>query len=290
MINDTIELLEGAWDVHMHAGPDVVPRIQMADEVLADAAAAGMAAIGLKDHCGSTAALAAVLQSQFPEGPRVFGSVTLNPPVGGLNPHAVEAAVREGARTVWFPTYSSKRHLEIAGPGPFPMPASFSGITIWRDEEKLRLKDEVHEILDVIAAHDVILATGHLHPLESIALFDEAASRGIKRMVLTHATLGVTAMPMDLQQKAVKLGVLIEHCMLAMTSGEPECTADRMVHEIRAVGIENIILTSDLGQIPNGPVVAGFAFGLMKLASAGLDYRSIRRMIRDNPAGLFSGF
>jgi hypothetical protein len=278
-------LIESAWDVHLHAGPDVVPRVQRADEVLRDAKEAGMAAIGLKDHCGSTAALAAVLQASDPDGPRVLGSITLNPPVGGLNPHAVEAALREGARTVWFPTYSTKRHLDVSGSGPFPMAGDEPGLTIL--DETGEIKPQVWAILELIAEHGAVLATGHLDPMESLVLFRVARERRIQRMVLTHATLDVTDMSPAMQKECVRMGAVIEHCMLAMTPGCFSCEPERMVAEIREVGAEHVILSSDLGQVANGPVVQGFRAGLSRLQKAGLTIAEIRQAVAVNPRNLF---
>lgn len=278
------DLLEGAWDLHLHAGPDVIPRIQNADEVLADAAAAGMAGIGLKDHCGSTAALAKVLEK--PGGPRVIGSLTLNPPAGGLNPYAVETAFRQGARILWFPTYSTQRHLDILGPSPFPMPEG-QGLTLL--DPAGALLPEVLEILKLVAEHDGILSTGHLHPEESVALFRKAKNLGVKRMVLTHATLNVTAMDLDLQREVVSLGAWVEHCMLSLTERCRSLAEEEMVGQILELGPEHCFLTSDLGSVDNGPVVAGFADWLERLAQAGCPEEALRQMITANPEKLLFG-
>lgn len=276
------ELLRGAWDLHMHAAPDVVPRIQRADEVLADAEAAGMGAIGLKDHCGSTAALATVLDAvSGSSGPRVFGSITLNPPMGGLNPYAVEAALREGARTVWFPTYSSRHHLDLLGRGPFPLATHEKGFTLYTEDS--HFQSGIREILTLVAEHDAVLSTGHLAPEESLILFRAAKEAGVKRMVLTHASLGVTDAGLALQREARSLGAWIEHCLLALTPGERSCTEAEMAAQIQAIGAEHVFLTSDLGQMPNGPVVAGFGNGLARLVAAGLSRREAKMISSVNP-------
>ena len=91
-------ILRGAWDVHVHIGPDIVERAQTFFEYGRDAAEAGMAGVVLKDHCGSTFGAASVLNQVFPMGPRFFGSLTLNRPVGGINPVGVEEGL--GMRTM----------------------------------------------------------------------------------------------------------------------------------------------------------------------------------------------
>lgn len=276
------ELLQGAWDMHLHAGPDVVPRVQRADEVLADAAAAGMAAIGLKDHCGSTAALAAVLDARSgPGGPRIFGSVTLNPPVGGVNPAAVEAALRAGARVIWFPTYAAQRHLERLGRAPFPQPVRPTGWTV-RDSAG-ELRPGVVEVCALAAQHDAVVATGHLAPEEALDLLSVARGCGVRRRILTHASLGVTSAGLAVQRAAVEGGAWVEHCVLALTPGERACTEAEMAGQIVELGPENVVLTSDLGQPANGPVVAGYGAGLARLVAAGLPIAAARLVSSANP-------
>jgi hypothetical protein len=291
------ELLPGAGDLHLHAGPEVVARAQRADEVWADARAAGMAGIGLKDHCGSTAPLAALLDGQAgAAGPRVIGSVTLNPPVGGFNPAAVEAALRGGARIVWMPTYGARRHLEICGRAPFPAgpvgaDGALVGLTVWAGDEATsgRLRGEVQEILALIARHEAVLASGHLAPEESLALFAAGRAAGVRRMVLTHPALAVTAASLEAQRAAVALGAWLEHNVLALTPGEAACTAAELAGQIRAVGTERALLCSDLGKPADGPIVAGFARGLTWLHEAGLGEVELRRLVAENPARLLAG-
>src|SRR5437764_7788741 len=99
-------LLQGAYDTHIHVGPDVVER-KIDDVSLARRfQELGMAGFILKSHYTSTAERAAVVRKAVP-GIDALGAIALNRAVGGLNPLAVEIAAREGARTVWMPTVDS---------------------------------------------------------------------------------------------------------------------------------------------------------------------------------------
>ncbi|MGB6222124.1 hypothetical protein [Haloferula sp.] len=111
--------------------------------------------------------------------------------------------------------------------------------------------------------------------------------RKIERLVLTHATLDVTAMPVEMQREATGLGAVIEHCMLAMTPGCFSCAPERMVAEIQEIGAGHVILSSDLGQMDNGPVVEGFDAGLSRLVDAGLSMAEARQAVSENPRRLF---
>ena len=106
------DLLRGAIDVHIHAGPDIVPRLLDDFELAELARAAGMTAIVLKSHHMLTADRAHIAQKAFPEV-KVFGGLALNfPACGGLNAEAVKVAIRMRAKIVWLPTLSAANHIE----------------------------------------------------------------------------------------------------------------------------------------------------------------------------------
>ncbi len=286
-------LLRGAYDIHIHCSPDVIPRAQDLVDLAADAHEAGMAGIVLKDHTTCTAGRAYVLNKLYPDGPRFFGALALNPPVGGLNPSAVEAALRERARIIYMPTYGARYFLaNHRGTGvlaSFPMPqGDYPGLTIWDDHRGVW--PEVLAILDLIARHDAVLATGHLAPAESVALLRLAQRRGVKRMLVTHATETITPFTIEQQMEAVARGALIEHCLQASAPGSAHSVAMQTIaHQIRQVGLEHCIVSSDFGQVANGPVVAGFALYLNKLAECGFTVDELRTLICRNPARLLAG-
>ena len=76
--------LTGLIDMHIHSAPDVRPRLLDDLEVAQQAAAAGMRAVVLKSHVTCTADRAAIAKKVTPDV-HVFGSVTLNDAIGGLN-------------------------------------------------------------------------------------------------------------------------------------------------------------------------------------------------------------
>src|SRR6516225_7563498 len=104
--------LEGAYDLQVHVAPDVIARriddIDCAREFLAH----GMKGFVLKSHYIQTGERAQVV-SKAVAGSRVFGAITLNHSVGGLNPVVVELAGRTGCKIVWMPTVDAQN--ETAG-------------------------------------------------------------------------------------------------------------------------------------------------------------------------------
>lgn len=99
-------LLKNAYDLHIHCGPDIIPRSVTALEMAKRAAERGMRGFAIKSHYAPTCLLAASVRACYPECNAV-GTVTLNASVGGLNPLAVETAARMGGRMVWCPTFDS---------------------------------------------------------------------------------------------------------------------------------------------------------------------------------------
>lgn len=282
-------LIQGAYDLHVHCPPDVVPRAQDGLALARDARQAGLAGMLLKDHTAPTVGRVQAL-NQVSDGPRFISALALNPPVGGLNPFAVEAALREGGDVVYMPTYSARYQISVLGPHAFapayPRPGSdWPGITVLDDAGVL--KPEVLDILDRVAEYDAILATGHLSPGEVLAVLDEASRRGVRRKMVTHASSKTPGMSAILQRHAVEYGAWIEHCLMGLIQGG-DPLAEEMCDQIRMVGPEYVILSSDLGQAANGPVVAGFARLLDRLRRVGLGDDEVRMMIIDNPEKLLA--
>src|SRR5437660_2846312 len=163
--------------MHCHHGPDP-HRVRSVDaaEALAAAEALGMPARALKSHAYPTGPIAILMQKTV-QRLRVFGGICCDFEVGGLNPAAVEVALRTGARVVWMPTFSSvidRRKLRLPGPG----------IPVVEGREKV--VDAAHEILALAKEHDAVVATGHIDLAEQFALVDAARARGVE-VVMRHA-------------------------------------------------------------------------------------------------------
>ncbi len=287
------DLLRGVYDLHIHVSPDVVGRSKDLVELAKEAAEVGMAGLVIKDHTTSTVGRCFVMNRILGGSPRFFSSLALNPPSGGLNPTAVEAALRAGTDIVYFPTYGARNHIIKWGTGkpptPFPLPeGEFRGITIL--DEGGHVKGECRSILRMIREFDAVLATGHISPDESLELLREGAQLGIKRMIVTHASQSVVAMDISDQKEAASLGAFIEHSFFALTESCPNPISMELFSEqIREVGVEHVILSSDLGQRSNPPPVEGFGDFLCRLRDYGFSIEEIRMMTVDNPRKLLRG-
>jgi hypothetical protein len=274
------ELLRGAYDTHMHISPDVVERIVDDITLARRFQELGMAGFVLKSHYGSTAERASVVRAAVP-GVNVLGAISLNGAVGGINPLAVEIAAREGARTVWLPTVDSvneshereapagakvpvwvKLQLELREQGieipPVPVVNESNGTVL----------PEVREVLDMIARHRMVLATGHLSRDEIFAVVEAALESGVETIVVTHPEFPSQDLSVEDQIALAAQGALLERCFTTPHTGK--VTWERWIENIRLTGPENSVLSTDLGQVFNPPVEDGMALMVDRLLEAGV--------------------
>src|SRR5215510_7130773 len=197
--------LIGAIDLHAHFGPDSYDRQWDAFEVVKLAKERGMRGVVLKNHWSESAGLAWLIRKYGTQGIDVFGSVTLDTPVGGVNPMAVRyMSDVEGTwgRIVWMPTHDSEHEVTYNKETRAKAVVSRNG----------KLIPEVFDVLDLIKERNLTLATGHVEPWEALKIIAEAKQRGITKSIVTHPLLGAqfTDMSLPQMQEAVKLGGAIE--------------------------------------------------------------------------------
>ena len=271
------DFLQGAADLHVHSSPDVDPRRYDDLDLAREAARAGMSAVLIKSHQNSTVERAMLVSRVVPEI-RVFGGLVLNETVGGLNPAAVELALRLGARQVWMPTRSARNHRRHYAQGD-------DGIAIFGPDG--RVAAAVDRILELIAPSDCILGTGHLSPEESVALIERARARGVRRILVTHPEWEATFFPAALQRElAAAPGLWFERCYVSTTHRCGFTPMRTITDAIAEVGISSTVLSTDLGQPDTPPPVDGMCLYADALRAAGFSADDVRRMSVDNPCGL----
>jgi hypothetical protein len=291
-MREDLEILKGALDLHVHAGPDPFPRLLDAVEAAEAAKAAGLRGIVLKHHHIPTVDRAYFAGRAVP-GVEVYGGVTLNYAVGGLNPFAVDAALKMGARVIWMPTVDARNHMKYFGElgryGPrltYGRPRFYEeaeGISIIEGGE---LSPRLISILDSIAEADAALATSHLSAEESKMLVEEALRRGVKRIVVTHVDFSTANLSIEDQVWMAERGALLELCYSCISPAWHCSTIDRSVEAIRRVGAENYVLSSDLGQVHNPPPPEGLRIYIRLLLEHGVRAEDIRVMVKENPERL----
>ena len=275
--------LEGVVDLHVHSAPDSGPRSIGSLQLARIARDAGMRALLLKNHYAPTAGLAFLVERAVP-GIRVFGGIALNASTG-INAIAVDHMARTTGghgKVVWMPTFDSEHYHHVLSPNPNRVPVSAGG----------KLLPGVLAVLDLIADHGLVLATGHSSPAESLLLIQAAKQRGISRIIVTHPLPPPVSMSIEEQQRAAGLGALLEYPVGTALASNPQWdgTADAKlrayVEAIRAVGPEHVVISSDLGQSMNPVHTDGMAVFLAKLLQAGFTKDEVDRMSKVNPAWL----
>jgi hypothetical protein len=214
-------------DLHVHAAPSLLPRHGNDAETAAAEQAVGFETVVLKSHEGSTVERAAAL------GEGVYGGIVLNSPAGGANPDAVEVAARLGGRVVWMPTVSAPNHKRGASSPELSVHRGFELRAVPIVDDAGRLLPAWHEVLDVVAAHDLLLASGHLAAAETVRLFTEARRRGVQRLMVNHPLMAFlhwndeAATALQALDVHLELGILpdllgdAEHASLNLTHAYP---------------------------------------------------------------------
>jgi len=214
-------------DLHVHAAPSLLPRHGNDAQTAAAERAVGFDTVVLKAHEGSTVERAAAL------GAGVFGGIVLNSPVGGANPDAVEVAARLGGRVVWMPTVSAPNHKLGAASPELSVHRGFELRAVPVVDEAGHLLPAWHDVLDVVAEHDLLLASGHLAAAETVELFTEAKRRGVQRLMVNHPLMAFlhwsdeAAAALQALDVHLELGILpdllgdADHASLNLTAGYP---------------------------------------------------------------------
>jgi hypothetical protein len=286
------ELVRGGADVHVHIAPDVVER-RIDDVALARRfEELGLSGFVLKSHYTSTAERAAVVRGVVP-GIAALGAIVLNRAIGGMNPLAVEIAAREGARVVWMPTtdsHAERDHLAHQPPGAnlpvwAKVQAEFAERGIETEavptlDEGGELLAETRLVLEVIAEHQLVLATGHLGRDEVFAIVAAAVEAGVEDVVVTHPDFPAQNFSVDEQLELAGMGAWIERCFTTPHTGK--CSWEQWLDGTRAVGAQRTLLSSDLGQIKNPPVEDGLALMADRLLEAGFSEDEVRTMAVTN--------
>jgi hypothetical protein len=288
-------LLEGAIDTHIHSAPDVLPRKFNDLELAQRFKARRMAGFVLKSHYICTADRATLVNAIVPEI-QAFGAIALNNSVGGLNPLALDIAGRLGTKVVFLPSVDNANELEnVSGQRdesklPYwmsiaremrAMGIAGSWLSVTEDGA---VTPATRQCLEIVAKHDMVLATSHIRPSEVTPIVQAAKEAGVKRIVITHPEFPTTLLSIAHQQELAKLGVFFERCFTTPNTGKVEW--ETVFANIRQVGPETTILATDLGQ-SNAPYPdEGLGMFAAKLLDNGFTEAEVQIMVRDNASQL----
>jgi hypothetical protein len=280
--------LQGVIDFHVHSGPDSFTRSVTDLEIARIAKSRGMAGLVFKNHFTMTADRAHLAERAVP-GLRCFGGIALNRAVGGLNAEAIERMTTftgENGKVVWLPTFDAENHVRY-------FKEDRPSVAVVRDGAPVA---ELAAIFKLVAAHDLVLCTGHSSAAECLVLLRAAKAAGVKQMLVTHAMADPIGMTVEQMKAAAALGAKIECVWLTNLNGPnahlasqrhwKKITTAEYAAAMKEVGPEHFVISSDLGQYLNPIHTDGMTAFILGLREAGLSEKEISRMCRENPAEL----
>jgi hypothetical protein len=264
-------------------------------------AQSGLRSLVLKSHFTMTSDWAHMAHRLT--GVRLWGSVTLNHHLGGINPLAVRAALgpRDDRgpflKVVWLPTVHAAAHLAArrAHGDEHDVPAEWAGGTLPDAAERIddlrpiSLRDPsvdpaLDAVLELIARHDLVLATGHVGRDEVFLVLERARRAGVGRIVVTHPAHDPPGLSLADMQAVAAAGAYVELSYILLDMGS--VSGEETARTFRAVGADRIVLTTDVGQVDRVTPAEALARFAAILAGEGVEADQIALAMRTNPGKL----
>ena len=279
-------LLRGVCDIHLHCRPD--SRDRSVDEYgfMKDAVKAGYRAVMFKSNDFSCHDRAYIIRQALPEA-ECFGSFCMNRVHGDkVNAFAAQKAIETSGglcRCIWMPTLDAAYHYQCEG-------RKEKGIPVLDGDG--HVLPEVIRVMEICAEADIIFATGHSSPEESIALVRKAGEIGLRKIVVTHANSIYWKMTADQIRQCIDLGAYIEYCYLPCLWGEGTKMQQyprQSIGEFKAFTVidpSRSFISTDLGQAVMPHPIDGMRDCILKLQETGVPQGDIDLMVRRNPAWL----
>ena len=288
-MRDISDLLSGAVDCYVHAGPDPIPRHGNDIELAGTCAGAGYAAAVHRHHFADTTGRAALARTV--SGFNLLGAIVLNDTFGGANPTAVEVALRAGAAWVGLPTLSAAAFRASLRTKPVPAQGA---LRIGPGQSRLlddfgRLRPQVSATIELVAEHGAVLGLGYGDAEELHAVLSLTGPRAVPA-VLTYPH--ISGLSFTQVGAMVEAGCYLELCAYRLHPSGPAGGGDAPLREalalLKVAGPDRTILSSDGGiaDAPDPPTL--LAFGLRQLADSGVPHPVLRRLINDNPRRLLT--
>jgi hypothetical protein len=131
---------------------------------------------------------------------------------------------------------------------------------------------------------------------DSLTLLHEARSMGAQKLMVTHGLADPARFTLEQLQEAIAHGALTEHNYLATLAGPSALSPGQRtftnvpvsdcVAAIRALGAQNSVLSSDLGQAEDPIHPMGLKTFITQLMAAGVTGEEIDLMVKRDPARL----
>ena len=315
----SLNLMKGAIDLHVHAGPHLVssPRSVNPVQAAIEARDAGMRAIAYMCVFNWSVGTSWIVNETVP-GFTTYGGIILNTVMGGMNPRAVKTAVYygDGARFVSFGAHSTKYQAGVEGryvDGEWKRLGDI--YPEFKTEEYDRCVEipaygkptkAFSDIMQIIADNpQIYLVSGHISNQEAIDLCKYAKDYGIKKVLLSNAvTEHLSEQEID---QVLGLGAKLEKCLAEHThtgtipkthyyvepeyraydegqSGAPKGGVYGAAEQMKKFGVEHFICGTDFGVYTLPHPVEGFREWIACLMDSGWTDEEIRMVTTVNAA------
>jgi hypothetical protein len=312
------ELLKGAIDIHVHAGPHISSSPRRVDpfQAAVQARDAGMQAIVFMDVFEMSNGTAWLVNRAVPDF-RTYGGIILNTVYGGMNPRAVKTAIQygDGAKYISFGAHSTFFQASREGrlvDGMFvPLSKLYPKFRAEELDRCIRIPlegapgPELDEILRLIADNPhIYMITGHVSPEEAVRLMDLAGEYGIEKVVVSSAVTKI-ASPEQLRHMAER-GAFIEYTLAAYThttsipkthyyvepeyasidegmSGGPGGGVREATQQIQELGADHCVIATDFGVYTLPEPVEGLREFIACLLDLGIPQGDIWKLVKTNP-------
>jgi hypothetical protein len=284
---DIDALVRGSIDIHAHGGSEPFERLMLEDDLGIEATQAGMRALVIKTWYTPSASRTALAQrnvNRYAEAhglvpTLLFGGVTLNLSVGGLNPEAVKKCLKfPGMKYVWLPMVDSYHHRRVVYD-------DWSGAGVHLLDDRGRALPALGEICKICADHDLVLASGHYPYRENAVVVAEARKAGVRRIEIihpahVHSKHTIRQMKTLAREGAMLMLSGLGHLVFPLHESGP-VYAVRMIKE---VGADHLVYGSDFGQLQNFSHVLAARWFIKVLLAYGATREEITKIFKVNTA------
>lgn len=303
------EWFQGLIDLHCYARPCVFERGFSIPQLAKQYCDVGYRAMLVKSHfdCNCDAV---EIAREMVTGIEIYGGVVLNWSVGGLNPHAVDAAILLGAKEVWMGNmhagtlstepFRTNYGYELSAPDSPWVTRTTKSWMIAPPINVIDLKTGellpvVYDVLGLIAEADIILGSCHISKRECFALVPEARKAGVKKIVITHPAIGPHPYlgpnpsqwrywSIDELKKIAEMGAVLEHVSTMYVPYRDQF--DILAQTIKTVGANKCVLASDCGSTTESHPIEAMRQFILNLRRRGITEQEIDVMTKKNPVKL----
>jgi predicted metal-dependent phosphotriesterase family hydrolase len=188
---------------------------------------------------------------------------------------------------VWLPTFDADKHVKTL------VDKNKSGIVVAPGG---KVTPEMEEVLKIIARENLVLATGHVHAEEVVAVTKRAKELGVKNILVTHGFTNIPGLTLEQAKEVAAMGAMIEICYLQFMTGKDaqyawmkhwdQVGTDKVLEALKAVGADSLVISTDLGQQGMMMPPDGIENAIGALRAAGVTQADIDKMMKRNPAKL----